>query len=140
MVVRKIDVGEELKVEVSDINELIIKCSKKQRMVKVVAPESLCVRYNEKKNILKIGEGGDVVISCSGGKKPGIVAGGNVTIVGCSGVQVGIGSDIVQNQGISGTSFVMISVPSGTKVTVDEDVKVTREFDSKDNIIVEIDN
>lgn len=140
MTVKKIDVKNGLKVVVSDIDELVIKCSKKAGKVKVVAPDNVCVKYNEKENILKISEVGKTDVFCSGGKKSGIVAGGNVTIIGGSQIQVGIGSNIIQNQGMSDTSSVIISVPSETKIMIDEDVEITREYDSEDKITVEIDD
>lgn len=139
MTVNRIKVRKGLKVEVSGIDELVVKPSKKEGEVKVVETENVCVEYDQKENVLKINKGGNVAISGAGGR-PGIVAGGNVTFIieGSSGVQMACGSSIVQNQSMSGSACSIISVPPGTKIVVDEDVEIVREYGAEDQISIMI--
>ncbi len=139
MTVKRIEVRKGLKVEVSGIDELVVKPSKKEGEVKVVKSGNICMEYDQKENVLKINKGGDIAVSGSGGK-PGIVANGNVTFIvkGSSGTQMAIGSNIVQNQGMSDSTCAIISVPPGTEIVVDEDVEIVREYGTEDQILIEI--
>lgn len=112
-----------IKVSVLDVETLKIKIHNTIG-IKVEATDN-CIIYKHKKDgivhiVSKEIEQSDIVNT---GKSPGIVAGGNISIVSSRGVSIAIGENIIQNnvrRSSASDSTATVTVPAGAEIEVED--------------------